>query len=107
MRKDFEALPVDDELELLRNDGDEFAKTRAYLAPLIRGAASRLSDQTLRQPTAIELDQLVPVAARRFLANPRNLEARYRFSTYFTWYISRTIQRAVEGKINPASAPSP
>jgi hypothetical protein len=93
MTSTFKALNREEEIALLRSDDQNFDRTRMYLAPLISSAARRLESVGDQKSLVQELDELIPVAAKRFLANPKNLEASYKFSTYFTWYIAEALKR--------------
>lgn len=92
--KPFQPMNRQEELRLLRTDDRWFSHTTDYLEPLIAGALahfvfSRRDYQALYE----DLISSVPLAARRFLRNPKNLRASYKFSTYFSWYISQGIDR--------------
>jgi len=92
MEKNFAPLEREEEQRLLASDDFEFEKTRRYLAPLITDALTLFSfSQTDYESLRKELLSTVPIAAKRFLENPANLTAAYKFSTYFTWYISQAI----------------
>jgi hypothetical protein len=94
MDKHFVPLDKDEEQRLLAGDRIEFEDSQAYLAPLIEDALALFAfSQTDYESLRQELLSTVPVAARRFLNNPSTLAAPYKFSTYFTWYISQAIDR--------------
>ena len=93
--KRFQALPLEEELQLLRTDNQAFERTRQYLLPLIESALSNSELDQEQRPWLIEqLLSDVPLAARRFLAN-HNRTRSYRFATYFTWYIAERLRRGV------------
>jgi hypothetical protein len=84
----------EEELALLQGDTPDFQDTQAYLTPLIEGALALFAfSETDYRSLREELLSTVPIAARRFLENPKNLAASYKFSTYFTWYISQAVDR--------------
>jgi hypothetical protein len=93
MKQTFKALGREEEIALLKSDDQNFGRTREYLAPLIRSAAKRLERSEERKSLQSELDGLVALAAKRFLAQPKNIDATYKFSAYFTWYISEALKR--------------
>jgi hypothetical protein len=102
MKPMFVPLTKQEELALLRNDDEQFSKTASYLDGLIRSALDRFSFSTAvfrRIHKALLRD--VAVAARRFLDNPKNINSSYRFSTYFTWYISERLKQ--ESVVPPAT----
>lgn len=93
MKQTLKALGREEEIALLRSDDRNFGRAREYLAPLIRAAAERLDKPKEQESLQSELDGVVAVAAKRFLAQPKNIDARYKFSAYFTWYIAEALKR--------------
>ncbi|MDQ3808069.1 MAG: hypothetical protein M3298_07880 [Thermoproteota archaeon] len=93
-RKLFHPQDRAEELDLLINDDDEFAKTKQYLGNLIADALNRFDLHT-DQLTELHQQLLddVPVAAKRFLGSEKSMNASYKFSTYFTWYIAERVNR--------------
>ena len=94
MANAFQPRSRDAEIKLLQSDLADFPNTRRYLEPLIEDALTLFSfDEFDYVRVRSELWNLIPLAAERFLANPVNISADYRFSTYFGWYISKTVDR--------------
>ncbi len=85
------------ELDLLLNDDIQFSRTKQYLDDLVTDALNRFD---LREDQFTELRQQllndVPIAAERFLGSEKSMNATYRFSTYFTWYIAERVN-GIEG----------
>jgi DNA-directed RNA polymerase sigma subunit (sigma70/sigma32) len=96
-KKHFSSRIRAEELKILLNDNADFSETKQYLDSLIKDALERfqLSDEQLIQ-LHHELLEEVSVAARRFLSSKTSMNADYKFSTYFTWYIAERVNR-IEG----------
>lgn len=80
---------------MLDIDDSVFTRTRRYLKPLILQAAERI-DPSRRTIFIATMTDQVGIAAARFLANPTNRRGSYKFSTYFTWYISEQLNRLAD-----------
>lgn len=94
MRRMFRPKSKREELELLRNDDVELTATTRYLSPLVDDALDRFAFTTTdRAALRAELLRSVAVAVEKYITHPNNLIAPYTFATYFTWYVSRGIDR--------------
>jgi hypothetical protein len=93
----FTPLEREQELLILLNDDDSFTNTKHYLDALILQALSHFKFTREQHDTLHhQLVNDVPLAASRFLNNERNIDADFKFCTYFTWYISERINK-IEG----------
>lgn len=91
----FKPRSVKDEVAILRSDIKNFRATRLYLRPLIDQVLirSKLAKEVQANLRAT-LDRDVTLAAQRFLSARE--KKRYRFSTYFTWYIKTRLEQAAK-----------
>ena len=84
---------------MLENDNEDFLKTKEYMNDLILDALGRFQiTQKGRRQLQAQLIDDVRLAAERFLARLKKdgQVPNYKFSAYFTWYISKRI-----GKLKP------
>jgi hypothetical protein len=89
----FKPRSVKDEVALLRSDTRNFSATRLYLRPLIDQVLARSNlGKDMQTNLSANLDRDVSIAAKRFLSARQR--KRYRFSTYFTWYIKTRLEQA-------------
>lgn len=79
------------ELILLQQDDSRFLDTIEYLKPMVSAAIVSHG-----KPAALEKKILkdIPLAAKRYL---KEKERTYRFSTYFTWYLSKHLNSSQAG----------
>ena len=88
---------IEEELGILFYDfifnKKEFKKTKVYMKPLIKQVVSRTDFKGNIKSLIIEnLIKQIDVAAEKYIVN-LNLDKKYKFSTYFTWYISEEIKK--------------
>lgn len=90
----FKPLSVDEELSLLKKDNAEFSATSKYIEALIDAVFVKLKVPPKRSVKLLsELLSQIPVAAQRYLDGiQKRGRSPYRFSTYFTWYIKRSLE---------------
>lgn len=82
------------QIRILLSDDESFSTTKEYLKPLILKSLSHF-ELTGAQHQSL-LNQLlgdVRIAANRYLGTDRHIDADYKFSTYFTWYIAQRINK--------------
>lgn len=90
----FNPKTKEEERGILFSDDSNFTKTKEYLGPLIEVVLDKFTFGEMDYRAIYNnLIDLVPWAAGKFLGNKKNLEANYKFSTYFTWYIKEELQR--------------
>lgn len=93
MELKFKPKTKHEEFELLLQN-NEFSELKKYLSPLILGALKKFSFKKQKLDRIYnELINDVPIAVSRYLGNKKNIESDYKFSTYFTWYISERIKK--------------
>jgi hypothetical protein len=87
----FNPRSVDDEISLATNL-ERLSELRDYLAEMVRDTLNRY-DLTPQERASICTDILndVPTAVELFLDRDRHLNARYRFSEYFMFYVKRRL----------------
>ena len=78
-----------EEFLLVTSDDSDYSQTKAYLLPLIRQALKEHGGDSIEAFEELLLSD-VPVAARRFATNHQQSPG-YKFSTYFSWYISQRL----------------
>ncbi len=78
-----------EEFLLVTSDDSDYSQTKEYLLPLIRQALKEHGGDSIEALEGLLLSD-VPVAARRFIANHHQTPG-YKFSTYFSWYISQRL----------------
>jgi len=91
MKKKFQSKSREYEIMLLQKGDPEFKDMVEYLKPLIEDVLARFSmPQEIYDKLYEGMVKDIPIAAERFLGGG-SLEAGYKFSTYFSWYISEWI----------------
>ncbi|MBP6885838.1 MAG: hypothetical protein KBC02_01165 [Candidatus Pacebacteria bacterium] len=77
---------------IVRHDDADFTRTKKYIEELILEALLVFDAPDDEKSMALQnLTHLIPVAAKRYLGNPKNFE--HKFSTYFTWYIHEEFKK--------------
>src|SRR5258707_10048198 len=102
------------ELSLLLKPDPERKELRAYLGPYIKLVLNRFEMPAAAYERLYrELDNDVLIAAERYLLSPAR-EADYKFSAYFSWYVSDRLNAIPEltpkesrGKGGRQEPPSP
>ncbi len=93
-KKQFQPQSKEYEIALLQKGDPEFKELKEHLIPLIKSALNHfiMSKETYNQLYK-EILEDVSVAAKRFLKSGRQ-DKDYKFSAYYTWYISQRIEQA-------------
>lgn len=87
----FKSKTRQQENELIKNDDPFFIKTKIYLKPLIISALNHFDlTKDLRNKLLEQIVEDIPVAVKKYLKYKNN-EKKYKFCTYFTWYIAQRI----------------
>ena len=83
-------------MSLLKKDDPDFSETKRYLKPYIEDVLAHFSMPEKTYRTLYNnLMNDIPVAARRFLEDNQT-KPKYKFSTYFGWYISKRLNNTGE-----------
>lgn len=94
----FKAKTIEQEQGILFYDifmlDKNFTKTRKYLKPLIIKIINNFCDELNKKDKDMlyrEIDEKVVLAVIRYMGNIKE-NIKYKFSTYFTWYIKEIIK---------------
>ncbi|MBU4224022.1 hypothetical protein KJ934_02275 [Patescibacteria group bacterium] len=95
--KKFQPKSKEEEIEILIKDDSIFSNTKKYISPLISNALDYfILSEEKRSKLYVEILGDVPIAAERYLSSKKNIDASYKFSVYFAWYVAQHIN-AVKG----------
>ena len=96
MKKEFKPESRKYEILLLQKNDPEFKELKKYLEPYIKDILAHFSmTQKTYNILYKQLMDDIPVAAEHFL-NGKSMDADYKFSTYFGWYISERLNNCKE-----------
>ncbi|MDO8639590.1 MAG: hypothetical protein Q7R53_01570 [bacterium] len=94
MPKKFQSKNQKEEVELIKTDNSEFSKAREYIGKLVEDALGHFElKKEQYDKLYIEILGDIPIAVNRYLNNIKikKTDIDYKFSVYFTWYISQRI----------------
>jgi len=94
MSKKFQPKNQKEEFDLINTDNSEFSKTREYIGKLVEDALEHFELRKEQYDKLyVEILEDIPTAVNRYLNTIKRekSDADYKFSIYFTWYISQRI----------------
>lgn len=85
------------QIKIMQSDDSLFTATQNMLEDLINHALVKTGLSVTNSRIARrKLTKLIPVAAQLYLKNLSQNDLKYKFSTYFTWYIAQIINPLVD-----------
>jgi len=92
MNKKFQSQSREYEINLLQKGDPEFEDMVEYLKPLVEDALARFSmPRQVYNQLYKDIMNDIPIAVERFLKSEKSMNSDYKFSVYFSWYISERV----------------